>query len=86
MRLLLLNIQAVSTEELTKSFGWTNNEVSSSTVMNMTHHIISNHYDNMPMQCTAIFHSCKNDIFQMKKMDIFSSPEPLSLMAHKVSL
>ena len=24
------------------------------------------HYDNMPMQYTAIFHGCKNDNFQLK--------------------
>ena len=30
------------------------------------------HYANMPMQYTAIFHGCKNVIFQMKKYNIFS--------------
>ena len=34
------------------------------------------HYNNKPMQYTVIFHSCKNDNFQMKNCDIFSSPEP----------
>ena len=29
------------------------------------------HYANMPMQYTAIFHSCKNDNFQMKFFNIF---------------
>ena len=29
------------------------------------------HYDNTPMQYTAIFHGCKNLNFQMKKCDIF---------------
>ena len=29
------------------------------------------HYENMPMQYTAIFHGCKNDNFQMKKVDNF---------------
>ena len=29
------------------------------------------HYDNMPIQYTAIFHGCKNDKFQMKNCDIF---------------
>ena len=29
------------------------------------------HYDNTPMQYTAIFHGCKIDNFQMKKCDIF---------------
>ena len=28
------------------------------------------HHDNTPMQYTAIFHGCKNDIFQMKNCDI----------------
>ena len=30
------------------------------------------HYDNNPMQYIAIFHSCKNDNFQMKNCDFFS--------------
>ena len=29
------------------------------------------HYENTPMQYTAIFHGCKNDNFQMKFFDIF---------------
>ena len=29
------------------------------------------HYENMPMQYTAIFRGCKNDDFQTKKNDIF---------------
>ena len=29
------------------------------------------HYENMPMQNTAIFHGCKNDNFQMKNSNIF---------------
>ena len=29
------------------------------------------HYENMPMQYTAIFHGCKNDNFQMKNCNIF---------------
>ena len=29
------------------------------------------HYENTPMQYTAIFHSCKNDNFQMKNSDNF---------------
>ena len=29
------------------------------------------HYANKPMQYTAIFHSCKNDNFQMKNCDDF---------------
>ena len=29
------------------------------------------HYANTPMQYTAIFHGCKNVIFQMKKYNIF---------------
>ena len=33
--------------------------------------IKSTHYDNMPMQCTVIFHGCKNDTFQMKKCKNF---------------
>ena len=28
------------------------------------------HYNNRPMQCNAIFNGCKNDNFQMKKIDI----------------
>ena len=29
------------------------------------------HYENTPMQYTAIFHSCKNNNFHMKNCDIF---------------
>ena len=29
------------------------------------------HYDNKPIQYTAIFHGCKNDYFQMKNCDDF---------------
>ena len=29
------------------------------------------HYANIPMQYTAIFHGCKNDNFQIKKIDNF---------------
>ena len=29
------------------------------------------HYENTPMQYTAIFHGCKNVNFQMKNCDIF---------------
>ena len=29
------------------------------------------HYENTPMQYTAIFSECKNDNFQMKKVDDF---------------
>ena len=29
------------------------------------------HYENTPMQYTAIFHGCKNDNFQMKNVDNF---------------
>ena len=29
------------------------------------------HYENTPMQYTAIFHGCKNVHFQMKNCDIF---------------
>ena len=29
------------------------------------------HYENTPMQYTAIFHGCKNDNFQMKYCDFF---------------
>ena len=29
------------------------------------------HYENTPIQCTVIFHGCKNDYFQMKNCDIF---------------
>ena len=31
----------------------------------------SKHYENTPMQYTAIFHGCKDDNFQMKKVDNF---------------
>ena len=31
----------------------------------------SEHYANMSVQYTAIFHGCKNDNFQMKIFDIF---------------
>ena len=33
---------------------------------------VSNHYENTPMQYTAIFQGCKNDNLQMKKMLYFS--------------
>ena len=33
--------------------------------------ILGVHYENMPMQYTAIFHGCKLDNFQMKKCHIF---------------
>ena len=29
------------------------------------------HYENIPMQYTAIFHSCKNDNFRLKYFDYF---------------
>ena len=29
------------------------------------------HYENMPIQYLAIFHGCKNENFQMEKVDIF---------------
>ena len=29
------------------------------------------HYKNTPMQCTAIFHGCKTDNFQIKNCDFF---------------
>ena len=29
------------------------------------------HYENTPMQYTTIFHGCKNDNFQMTKVDNF---------------
>ena len=29
------------------------------------------HYENTPMQYTAIFHGCKNDNYRMKKINIF---------------
>ena len=28
------------------------------------------HYENTPMQYTVIFHSCKNDFYQMKNCNI----------------
>ena len=31
---------------------------------------ILTHYDNTPVQYTAIFHGCENDNFQMKNCDI----------------
>ena len=31
----------------------------------------ASHYENTPMQYTVIFHSRKNDNFQMKNYDIF---------------
>ena len=33
--------------------------------------VISRHYDNTPMQYTAIFHPCKNGRFKLKNCDIF---------------
>ena len=33
--------------------------------------LMKRHYANMSVQYTAIFHSCKNDNFQMKIFDIF---------------
>ena len=38
--------------------------------MEMTN--LSVHYDNTPMQYTAIFHGCKNDNFLLKIFDYFS--------------
>ena len=32
---------------------------------------IMSHYENTPIQYTAIFHDCKNDNFQMKICDVF---------------
>ena len=32
---------------------------------------LTRHYENTPMQYTAIFHGSKNDNFQMKNCDIF---------------
>ena len=32
---------------------------------------VGNHYANMSVQYSAIFHCCKNDNFQMKSFDIF---------------
>ena len=32
---------------------------------------LSVHYENMPMQYTAIFHGCKNDNFQFNFLDFF---------------
>ena len=34
-------------------------------------HCLATHYENIPMQYTAIFHGCKNVNFQMKNSDIF---------------
>ena len=34
--------------------------------------VIHYHYENTPIQYTAIFHSFKNDYCQMKSFDIFS--------------
>ena len=31
------------------------------------------HYENTPMQHTAIFHGCKNDNFQLKFSDCFQN-------------
>ena len=33
-------------------------------------HVVK-HYENTPMQHTAIFHGCKNDNFQSKSFDFF---------------
>ena len=33
--------------------------------------IMQTHYENTPMQYTAIFHSCKNDNFRLKCFDYF---------------
>ena len=33
--------------------------------------LVVEHYANMSVQLTAIFHSCTNGNFQMKKCDIF---------------
>ena len=35
------------------------------------HHGNSNHYENTPMQYTAIFHGCKNDNSKLKFFDYF---------------
>ena len=34
-------------------------------------HVRTRHYENTPMQYTAIFHGCKNDNFQMKFLIFF---------------
>ena len=34
--------------------------------------VVSYYYENMPMQYITIFHSCKNDKFQMKNCDVSS--------------
>ena len=34
-------------------------------------HVTDLHYENTPMQYTAIFHGCKTDNFQMRKCDVF---------------
>ena len=33
--------------------------------------IQTNHYENTPMQHTAIFHGCKNDNFQLNFLTVF---------------
>ena len=33
--------------------------------------ILFYHYENMPMQYTAIFHGCKNDNFRLNVFDFF---------------
>ena len=37
----------------------------------LTANITITHYENIPMQYTAIFHGCKNDNFQMKNCIFF---------------
>ena len=41
--------------------------------MEMENAVKNYHYANMSVQCTAIFHGCKNGNFQMKKNVKFSN-------------
>ena len=49
-----------------------NGSVKWSTGLQMTDLLkLDEHYENMSVQYTAIFHGCKNDKFQMKICDFF---------------
>ena len=43
----------------------------SAQVLDSQEHSIKNHYANISMQYTVIFHGCENDNFQIKNCNIF---------------
>ena len=51
--------------------GWSVVRVHNASGARGTGSVARDHYANMSVQYTAIFHGYKNDYFQMKKCDIF---------------